>query len=246
MGLNLDKMKTKQLSQGWKEILNKLIKSYYKYRILLLFLLMILITFWANSIIPNPNIPYGGVAKFKDNLTNETYFDSETIYSLNQNYLISGGNPFWNIMLLGNPSYQICFVVGNVTEDKSVFVSYNKKESVKIERERCFDVLEKSRKNTFNLEYNFNITIPNFPLLPPVNKSDCIPGTIDETSHTCLTEQSIQNAKTSVLHPPAVNIYFGLDKTSKMKKIIFLFVLSGFFLKELFEFILFFGGKKKK
>jgi hypothetical protein len=218
--------------------MGKIREMYKKWSWGIRLLIILVFAIWINSYIPDLKIPadtfnrtilynmtYNDV--FYDNITFidlNTAPNEENLYSLDFNKLLL------KILYLNHWKGELCFKKNNLSEENTYSVSYNKKNYKNVTNTNCFGISKKEDKITFDMAGNFYVIIPKIEPLPPVNKSECIPETIDETSHTCLTEAGIKKAQTEIIHFDGVETYVQPKWFYRKIKILWIFLLSGIFI----------------
>ncbi len=193
------------------------------------FLFILLLSLLVNIfLIPDRQIPENLPRITEENVTyidlnplNITQSVQDSINSGNLNELI------WDKIYFGYGRDRFCFKIINYSDDTNVSVSYNLNNFKEIKSKKCFDIPQDSDKITFNLKYNFKFTLSKINPQKIVNESDCIPGTIDEVHGTCITNESIKNAKTEIVFFPEIKTYFEANGFHKFIKFLWVFLLTG-------------------
>jgi hypothetical protein len=212
------------------EIINKISLLYNKRARIIRFLIILTIALWVNFyLIPDLKIPSDNLQKIESN--NITYVGLG-VFDLTQEDLSSGNFDaiFWKIIYLGGGRDKICFEKTNFTNNQTLSVRYNNGELFNVTRKKCINIPDEADKITFQLSYGFTFTLPtNLPSQGEVNKSECLPGTIEEVNDTfgyCYTQRGIDNAVTWVFYPNG-EVYLEPNLFHKVIKFLFIFFSTG-------------------
>ncbi len=205
------------------------ISLFYNKRVRLIrFFLILVFALWINFyLIVDLKINSDEFNRMK--IDNTTYVDLRG-FDLTQEDLRSGNLNiiFWKSIYLGGLRDRICFEKENPLDNKGFYASYNNGEFYEVLNKECFSIDNDEEYITFDLKYNFEIILPELEEpLSPVNKSECIPDTINEEAHTCLTKEGIKNAKALEVFFPETNVYFEANWFHKLIKFIFIFFSTG-------------------
>ncbi len=160
----------------------------------------------------------------------------------------------WKIIYLGSGRDKLCFESFGGSPEFNVSVNNDFGEFYNLTNKKCFSIPKRKDKTTFNLKYHLMLTIPQIESGKIVDKSECLPETIDES----INETCILDGVSYICHPcytspvrveygplPEIKTYFEANLFHKFIKFLFVFIVTSMFIKELVETFDFFKKKEK-